>query len=154
MNIQLQLQQALNEQISLSESFVRVLLEERALIAKNEVEQLPEITEEKLSLINGLKNVEGIIIALLKAGPADKSPSEKIAILDPNNQFQLTELLDNARELAKQCKRENEINSQIVEASHGQVEQILDALLGREKTSVYSADGKTSKQGRGSLGEA
>jgi len=136
---------------------VRVLLNERELIAKNQLEQLAEITQEKQTLIEGLGTVEKKIVTLLRGShnPLADQPVEKtITLLDPHGQLDLMQLLEQAREATKKCKHENEINSQIVEASHSQVEQILDALLGREKTSVYSADGRTSKSGRGSLGEA
>ena len=136
---------------------MRVLHSERDLIAKNLIDQLPTITQEKVTLIEELRNTESTILVILKDAlgeEAAKDLPQSIHTLDSSGQFQLSALLLKARELAQQCKRDNEINSQIVDASCENVEEVLDVLLGREKTAVYSADGKTGMKGRGSLGEA
>lgn len=151
------LQQHLTNQINISEDFLCALFQEREVIAKNLIDQLPEITEKKFKLIELLTQTEINILSCLKEQLGEQTtnqPEEALARLDPNNEHHLTSLLQKARDLAAECKRENQLNSQIVEASQGQVEQTLDLLLGREKHKVYSASGKTIKQGGSSLGEA
>jgi len=153
----LQLQQRLKDQISASEDFLRILLLEREAIAQNQIEKLPELTEQKLTLIETLTQTEIDILSLLKEQldeHAPEQPEKAMQKLDPANQYQLSELLQQARDLAAECKRENMINSQIVDACQGNVEQTLDILLGREKPAVYGATGKTIKQGGSSLGKA
>lgn len=153
-----QLNQRLSDQISVSDAFLRLLLRERETIASNKIQELPAITEEKIELIQQLSQTEIDILAIIKATlgeAATENPREALNTLDPNQQFKLIELLDEARELAKKCKHENEINTQIVNASQDQVEQILNTLLGREKASTYGSTGKTvSGNSGGTLGKA
>lgn len=151
------LQQRFKDQISTSEEYLCILLLERETIAANQIEKLPELTEKKITLIEALTQTEIDILSFLKdqlGEEATEQPDNAIQTLDPNNHYQLKALLQKARELAAQCKRENTVNSQIIEACQNNVEQTLDILLGREKPAVYSAAGKTIKQGSGSLGEA
>ena len=153
------LQNSLKDQIEASESFLRVLIEERQIIAGNNIEQLPTVTEKKIALVEQLTQTEIRILTVLKEAigeQAAEQPEAALQQLDPNNQFQLAELLSKARELANKCKDENQINGQIVNACQHQTEQTLDILLRREKSTMYSAAGKTVKRGdgSGSLGKA
>ncbi len=152
-----QLQQSLTNQITASDDFLQLLLQEREIISQNRVDQLPELTQTKLELIETLAQTEIEILSCFKQtlGETDSEQPEKaIQKLDPDNEYKLLALLQKARNLAATCKTENLINSQIVEGCQNQIEDALDVLLRREKYAVYSAAGKTIKQGGGSLGEA
>ncbi len=152
-----QLQQSLGSQISASEDFLRLLLQERETIAQNLIDKLPELTQNKLKLIEILTQTEIDILSCFKQALGEESnqqPETTIRKLDPNNKYDLLALLQKARDLAAECKNENLINSQIVDGCQNQTEQTLDLLLKRDRHSVYGASGKTIKQGGGSLGEA
>ncbi len=152
-----QLQQSLTNQISASENFLRLLLQERETIAQNLIEKLPELTQNKLKLIEVLAQTEIEILSCFKQVLGENSneqPETTIQKLDPDNRYNLLSLLQKARDLAAECKNENLINSQIVDGCQNQVEQTLDVLLKRDRHSVYGASGKTIKQSGSSLGEA
>ncbi len=152
-----QLQQFLADQIAASDDFLRLLLQEREIISQNLIDQLPALTQTKLELIETLAQTEIEILSCFKqtlGEAAADQPEKAIQKLDPNNEYKLLTLLQKARNLAATCKAENMINSQIVEGCQNQIEDTLDVLLRREKYAVYSAAGKTIKQGGGSLGEA
>lgn len=152
-----QLQQSLARQISASEDFLRLLLQEREIIAQNLIDKLPELTQNKLKLIEALAQTEIEILSYFKQTLGENSnqqPETTIHKLDPSNKYNLLPLLQKARNLAAECKNGNLINSQIVDGCQNQTEQTLDLLLKRDRHSVYGASGKTIKQGGGSLGEA
>ncbi len=155
-----QLQSFLQDQISASEAFLRLLHEEREAVSQNLIDQLPEITDQKISQIESLTQNEINILTLLKetiGERATEAPDAAIQQLDPQGEFQLLKLLGRVRKLASECKGQNQINSQIIEGCRLQTENTLDVLLGRKKSTVYGATGKTIKHrdnSSNSLGEA
>ena len=131
-----QLQQSLISQISASEGFLRLLQQEREIIAQNLIDKLPELTQNKLKLIEVLAQTEIEILSCFKQTLGDNSneqPETTIHKLDPKNKYNLLSLLKKARDLAAECKNENLINSQIVDGCQNQTEQTLDVLLKRDR---------------------
>lgn len=139
--------------------FLDVVASERRVLISGNIDQLPQIAQEKSALATRLADLENQRDAALGAAGfgrgkegVDKWLSSSLADFHQPIRKTWTSYL----ELADKAKRENEINGKLISASLQQNQKALSTLLGDSgDTATYGADGQTkTSAGKRALGSA
>ncbi len=102
---------------------LQTLLNEKSILAKNNISELEEITQEKIKLTNDIENNEQQRIQFLKAKAFDPDePSQWLL----NNK--LTVIWKEIKLLSEKAQKQNQINGQIINGSHRRVKTKIEIL--------------------------
>ncbi len=122
---------------------LQTLLNEKSILARNNISELEEITQEKIKLTNDIENNEQQRIQFLKAKALDPDePSQWLL----NNK--LTVIWKEIKHLSEKAQKQNQINGQIINGSHRRVKTKIE-ILNTASPAVeltYSSSGENINQ--------
>lgn len=147
-----QLSTLLQRQLDLTTELTSLLLQERAKISQNQLEDLEHTVEQKTHVINQLADVDRQLNSTIaKSGYAGKRLPDIIAHMGADDHG-LSGLWRQLLSAVAQCSQENNINSQVVSACLQQGKTALNILTGRlpNETRLYGASGQTIEHAQSS----
>lgn len=142
----------LQRQLDLTTELTSLLLQERAKISENQLEDLEHTVEQKTHVINQLADIDRQLNnTITKSGYAGKRLPDIIAHLGADDRG-LNGLWRQLLTAVAQCSQENNINSQVVSACLQQGKTALNILTGRlpNETRLYGASGQTIEHAQSS----
>ncbi len=139
----------LEQQMPNARALLAAMREEHEALLARDARRIEEALAQKSAFLGVFEKLELERTELFKlAGlPAARGlATDKLRDLAVSGQPDLVEMWGELLELAGQCRRQNEANGALVEASRRHVERALDLLHGDQgHTPTYRADGATAR---------
>ena len=147
MNFAASLLQLLPRQIGVYTQFLALLREEQATLAHAQPERLETCIAERAHLVTTLEAQDLEMRTVFASGKitfSTRGVKDQVATLAEPQRSQLARLWQQLLAIAAECKKQNEINSKIVDTRRQQTDRMLRILTGQATRAgtTYAADGR------------
>ncbi len=142
-----QLSQLLEQQIQHVSKLLEYIGLERLSMENREIDQIPELLDEKNNIIEKIESVDQTYKSILtesSCSPDRKGMEIFIKRFDHADQFGLRAQWDKLYALIGECRKQNQVNGGVVELSRVRLDQLIGLLRGAvpQSNNGYSPSGK------------